>query len=114
MTRLRPAAWVSAILLAAPLLAGCATGHPAATTGLPPCATILLIGVRGSGEDAATHHALGATLDDLYGRLATGYPHATTGYGLPYAAQGTGADIVDDAGTRLAALIRQRHQHCPH
>jgi hypothetical protein len=101
-------------LLLLTLAAGCASGGQQPGASLPRCTGVLLIGVRGSGESPALDHGLGATLAGLYRQLAAGRPASQSGaYGLPYAERSTGAAVVIEASTRLAAIIARRHHQCP-
>jgi hypothetical protein len=98
------------VVLAASTATGCASGGRQTAPTLPGCADLLLVGARGSGEDAP----LGTTLADLYQRLTARHPTLhSAAYGLPYAARTTSADTVADASTRLVTLVGQRRRQCP-
>jgi hypothetical protein len=96
------------------IAAGCAVGARQGSASLPGCSGLLLIGVRGSGENPTLDHALGSTIGDLYHRLTTAHPslHAAA-YGLPYAAATTSSTTVIDASSRLVAIVVRRHRQCP-
>jgi dienelactone hydrolase len=116
-----------ALLLAACLVGGCSAGATGAgatgagatgagATADPPegCGSLLLIGVRGSGESSTADHGLGVAVGDLAARLTAANPgRVMATYGLPYAARTLSADTITDAAGRLATTVQRRHQRCP-
>jgi Cutinase len=101
------------------LLTGACTASPGSDTQPDPaltkrCATILFVGVRGSGESANQQMAMGSTLFELYNRIRRDNPHTDiTGYGMPYAANTIGKANTSDASTRLSRLLNNRSRRCP-
>lgn len=116
-TRVRPSLACLAGLLM--LLASACTAAPASDTATGqaltgPCATILFVGARGSGESASQQMALGSTLFEIYSRIRQDNPHVDiTGFGLPYAANSLSDATIGDASTQLRQLLRSEARRCP-
>src|SRR5215469_5548754 len=109
------ATWVRscAAVVAALVLVGCgAPAAPVEPRHPPRCATLLFLGVRGSGEDPSQQLAMGTTVYPIYAALR-GADRRIVGYGWAYHGERPTLAQLSRAATGFADFLNNRARQCP-